>query len=106
MLIGLLAPPRTNPGGPRCVFTTHYTQLLDSLRRNNGVCPLARTDDYKTRVLKHSEAFARDDYRKSDVIVSDAIRGANPKYEDVKRLNRYVVGDGCSSTVFAACRPN
>ena len=53
---------------------------------------LTRTDDYKTRVLKYSEAFARDDYRKSGVIMSNAIRGANPKYEDVRWLNRYVAG--------------
>lgn len=90
MLIGLFTSPRTNPKGAQLVFTTHYTQLLDNLRRNDGVYLLTRGDDYKTRILKYSEAFERDDYRKSDVIMSNTIRGTNPKYEDVKRLNRYV----------------
>lgn len=78
MLIGLFTSPRTNPHGAQLVFTTHYAQLLDSLRRNDGVYLLTRTDDYKTRIIKYSEAFARDDYRKSDVTMSSAIRGANP----------------------------
>lgn len=75
MLIGLFASPRTNPHGARLALTTHYVQLLDCLRRNDGVYLLTRTDDYKTRVLKYSEALARDDHRKGDVLMSSAIRG-------------------------------
>lgn len=89
-IIGLFASPRTNPHGAQLVFTTHYTQILDSLRRNDNIYLFVRGDDYKTRALKLSEQFSRDDFKKSDVIMSNAIRGANPKYEDVKRLNDYV----------------
>lgn len=96
VFIGLFTSPATNPHGAQLVFTTHYTQVLDNLRRGDGIYLLTRDDSFKTRVSKYTDAFPRDDYRKSDVIMSNAIRGTNPKYEDVQRLNRYVaqmVGD-------------
>ena len=101
MLIGVCTSPRTNPKGARLVFMTYHIQLLDCLRGSGGVYLLTRSDDCRTRALKCSEAFARDDYRKSDVIMSNAIRSANPKYEDVKCLDRYVAGlmgdDACGA---------
>ena len=82
MPVGLFVSTRINPKGVRLVFTTYHIHLLDCLRRNDGAYPLTRSDDCGTRALKYSMEFARDDYRKSDVIMSDAICGANPKYGD------------------------
>ena len=90
VVMGLFTSPKTNPRGAQLVFTTHYVQLLDNLQRSDNIYLLTRNDNFKTRALKYSDAFKRDDYKKSEVIMSNTIKGMNPRYEDVERLNAYV----------------
>ena len=90
VIIGLFTSPETNPHGAQLIFTTHYVQLFDSLRRSDGIYLLTRNEDYKTTILKYSDEFPRTDYRRSEIIMSNTIRGMNPKHSDVKRLREYV----------------
>ena len=89
-VIGLFASPVTNPRGAQLVFTTHYPELLDTLHRKDNVYLLVRGEDGRTEAVKYSERIRRIENKKSEVVLSDMIKGSMPRYPDVQALRDYV----------------
>lgn len=89
-VIELFASPVTNPHGAALLFSTHYSELLDVLRRKDNVIVLVRNESFETEVIKYSDRIARIENKKSDVIINNVIKGSMPKYPDVRAMRRYV----------------
>lgn len=91
-VIGLFASPATNPKGATLLFSTHYPELFDYLRRKDNVYILVRNENFKTEIVKYSNRIPRIENKKSDVIISNVIKGSMPKYPDVQAMRDYVCG--------------
>ena len=89
-VIELFASPVTNLHGATLLFSTHYSELLDVLRRKDNVFVLVRDDSFKTELIKYSERINRIENKKSDVIINNVIKGSMPKYPDVQAMREYV----------------
>ncbi len=89
-VIELFASPVTNPHGATLLFSTHYSELLDVLRRKDNVIVLVRNESFETEVIKYSDRIARIENKKSDVIINNVIKGSMPKYPDVRAMRSYV----------------
>ena len=89
-VIELFASPVTNPHGATLLFSTHYSELLDVLRRKDNVFVLVRDDSFKTELIKYSERINRIENKKSDMIINNVIKGSMPKYPDVQAMREYV----------------
>lgn len=90
VILNLFASPVTNPHGAQMIFSTHYPELLDLLRRKDNVYVLTRTNEYKTRVIKYSSVVDRVENKKSEVILHNVIPGSMPSYPDVQAMRDYV----------------
>lgn len=89
-VIELFASPVTNPKGATLLFSTHYPELLDILRRKDNVLILVRDEHYKTEVVKYSDRIGRIENKKSDVVINNVVKGSMPKYPDVQAMRDYV----------------
>ncbi len=89
-VIDLFASPVTNPHGAQLVFTTHYPELLDALHRKDNVYLLVRDAEQRTEVIKYSDRVSRIEVKKSEVVLSDLVRGTMPRYPDVRAMREYV----------------
>ncbi|MBR3315652.1 MAG: ATP-binding protein [Atopobiaceae bacterium] len=91
-VIDLFASPVTNPNGAQLIFTTHYPELLDVPHRKDNVYLLVRDLDNRTEVIKYSDRVSRIENKKSEVVMSDLIKGSMPRYPDVRAMRNYVRG--------------
>lgn len=89
-VIDLFVSPITNPYGAQLVFTTHYPELLDVLHRKDNVYLLVRGEDGHTEAVKYSSRVRRIENKKSEVVLSDLIKGSMPRYPDVQAMREYV----------------
>jgi len=89
-VIELFDSPVTNPRGAQLVFSTHYPEILDSVRRKDAVYVLVRGEDWRTSVVKYADAVNRIENKKSAVINNNIIRGSMPRYPDVQAMREYV----------------
>lgn len=89
-ILNLFASPNTNPNGALLVFTTHYPELLDVLSRKDDLYLLVRGEDGKTRAVKYSDQVKRIENKKSEVVLSNLVRGTNPSYPLVREMREYV----------------
>lgn len=90
VVLDLFASDSTNPRGAVMVFTTHYSQLLDHVRRKDNVYFLARATSGLAEAVKYSDRVKRIENKKSEVFNSNFVRGTAPRYFDVKRLKELV----------------
>ncbi|MDD7112027.1 MAG: hypothetical protein PUH96_08350, partial [Coriobacteriaceae bacterium] len=84
------ASPVTNPKGATLLFSTHYPELLDVLRRKDNVYVLARDPSFLTQTIKYSERIKRIENKKSEVLINNVIKGSMPKYPDVQAMREFV----------------
>ena len=89
-VIELFASPVTNPKGATLLFSTHYPELLDVLRRKDNVYVLARDSSFLTQTIKYSERIKRIENKKSEVLINNVIKGSMPKYPDVQAMREFV----------------
>ena len=89
-VIELFASPVTNPHGAQLVFSTHYPEILDSVRRKDAVYVLVRDEEWRTSVVKYADSINRIENKKSAVINNNIIRGSMPRYPDVQAMRDYV----------------
>lgn len=89
-VIELFASPVTNPKGATLLFSTHYPELLDVLRRKDNVYVLARDASFLTQTIKYSERIKRIENKKSEVLINNVIKGSMPKYPDVQAMREFV----------------
>lgn len=89
-IIQLFASPVTNPRGAQLIFSTHYPELLDDLHRKDSVYLLVRDEEYRTVLVKYSDRVSRIENKKSEVVLSNMVRGTMPRYPDVQTMRNYV----------------
>lgn len=93
VVIGLFVSATTNPHGAQLVFSTHYLEVLDTLRRKDNIYLAIRGDDHHTDLVKYSDKVKRIENKKSDVLFSNIIGGTAPRYTAVAALKNYVAGE-------------
>lgn len=90
VVLDLFASKETNPHGATLVFTTHYPQLLDHVRRKDNIYFLASTYGNGSRVVKYCDQVKRIENKKSEVFISNFVKGTAPRYVDVKSLKTLI----------------
>ncbi len=89
-IIDLFLSASTNPKGAQLIFTTHYPEILDFLPRKDDVYLLVRDADHKTDVVKYSSRVKRIENKKSEVVLSNYIKGTMPDYPGIRDLRSFV----------------
>ena len=89
VILELFKSRQTNPNGACLIFSTHYPELLDLMSRKDNIY-ITRKKNTLLSVSKYSDEFKRNDFKKSDIILSNVLTGTAPKYESIKRLRDYV----------------
>lgn len=90
VIIDLFLSESTNPNGAQLVFTTHYPEILDFLPRKDDVYLLLRDSSHRTQAVKYSSEVKRIENKKSEVVLSNYIKGTMPNYPDIRGLRNYV----------------
>lgn len=90
VVLDLFTSHKTNPSGATLVFTTHYPQLLDHIHRKDNVYFLVRESDSGTCAIKYSDRVKRIENKKSEVFVSNYVKGTAPRYSDVLALKKII----------------
>lgn len=67
-----------NMNNAKLVFTTHYSEFLDDIDRNDQIYIARRLD--KVFLTRYSSTNIRNDLMRSEVFVSDSIHGTTPEY--------------------------
>lgn len=88
-LLRLFLNKRTNPKGAVLIFSTHYTELLDELERNDAVF-ITRSNKGLT-VDNLNTLIKRNDMKKSEVYQSNFLGGTAPKYEALLALQKSII---------------
>lgn len=83
--------------GATLVFTTHYPQLLDHIHRKDNVYFLASTYGNGSKIIKYCTQVKRIENKKSEVFVSNFVKGTAPRYIDVKSLKSLVASEVASN---------
>lgn len=89
-VIELFLSASTNPNGAQLIFTTHYPEILDFLPRKDDVYLLVRDAMHATSIIKYSDRVSRIENKKSEVVLSNYIKGTVPNYPDIRDLRSYV----------------
>lgn len=91
VVLSLFASRETNPKGACLIFSTHYVEILDFgiLNRKDNIY-ITRKRNYLLSATKFSDEFKRNDVKKSEILLSNALTGTAPKYEAIERLRGYV----------------
>lgn len=91
VILDLFNNTESNPNGACLIFTTHYSEILDFIDRKDNIY-LTRKKNGKLSVSKLSNEINRNDIKKSELIISNYLKGTAPKYQQIKTLNDYVCG--------------
>lgn len=91
-LLRLFLNKKTNPKGAVLIFSTHYSELLDELDRNDAVF-ITRSDEGLV-VDNLNDLLNRNDMKKSDVYQSNFLGGTAPKYNALLKLQKSIIQGG------------
>lgn len=89
MILELFEDQDTNPNGACIIFSTHYAEILDFIRRKDNVYVTRKTDGFLS-VNKLSAEFRRNDIKKSDLFLSNCLRGTAPKFRQIQNLKETI----------------
>ena len=89
MILDLFDDPGSNPNGACLIFSTHYAEILDFIRRKDNVY-LTRKTDGALSVSKLSAECRRNDIKKSDLFLSKCLRGTAPKFRQIQNLKEAI----------------
>ena len=91
VILSLFGSTKTNPNGACIIFSTHYVEILDFniLNRKDNIY-ITRKKNFLLSVKKFSDDFKRNDFKKSEIILSNLLTGTAPKYEAIERLRDFV----------------
>lgn len=87
-LIHLFTDRKINTGGAVLVYTTHYSELLDTLDRNDSVYIVSK--DNNIFLKKLSDELKRNDIRRSDQFIKGILSHTAPKYDAEMKLKRVI----------------
>lgn len=86
LLINIFNDDDINVSGATMIFTTHYSEIFDSVDRKDNIYVLIRDEKFTSIALRYSDIINRNDIKKSDILLSNYIDGTSPKYEDITRV--------------------
>ncbi|ERT62237.1 ATP/GTP-binding protein [Peptoniphilus sp. BV3C26] len=90
VFIDLFKDKTINKNGATIVFTTHYPELMDFMNRSDNIYVLRRNKEKKATIELLSDLVERDDLKKSDILLSNYIKGTAPSYENIKHFKDYM----------------
>ncbi|BDR52171.1 hypothetical protein KIM372_00780 [Bombiscardovia nodaiensis] len=92
MILSLFVSRSTNPRGATLVFSTHYPELLDFIKRKDNIYFFRRIKDANHRVqtTKYSDIVKRGELKRSEVFLSNYALGTSPKASEIKAMRRYI----------------
>ena len=88
-LLRLFLDRKTNPKGAVIVFSTHYSELLDVMERNDSVFITRNCAGLTVDNL--NDLLSRNDLKRSEVYESNFLGGTAPKYKSLEALRKSVV---------------
>jgi len=89
MITDIFKDPAINPHGACLIFSTHYAEVLDFIDRKDSIYITRRKDD-GIELANYSQLVNRNDVKKSEVILSNIIKGTAPLYENMRALEDYL----------------
>ena len=90
MIINIFNNKDINKKGACLFFTTHYAEILDTFDRKDNIYVLTRDGDNFTKINRYSNMVKRNELKKSDVILSNYIKGTAPKALSIRALEEYI----------------
>jgi len=89
MILDIFKNVNSNPYGACLIFSTHYSEILDYMDRKDNIYITRRqeTNTYAIELLNYATQVARNDVKKSEVILSNYVKGTAPLYENMKILS-------------------
>ncbi len=90
MIINLFNNKEINKSGACLIFTTHYAEILDSFDRMDNIYILTRSENYFTKIHRYSKMVKRSELKKSEVILSNYVKGSAPKALNIMNLEEYI----------------
>ncbi|EKU71076.1 ATP/GTP-binding protein [Selenomonas sp. F0473] len=92
VIINIFKNPKINPKGACLIFSTHYAELLDFIDRKDSIYVARKVPNAKgcIEILNYAAEIKRNDVKKSDVILSNHIKGTAPLHENIKALEDYL----------------
>lgn len=90
MIIGIFNDEKINKKGACIIFTTHYAEILDSFDRKDNIYVLTRDKKNLTNIQRYSDVVKRNELKKSEVILSNYIKGTAPKALSIRELEEYI----------------
>lgn len=90
MTINIFSNKKINKKGACLIFTTHYAEILDSFDRMDNIYILIRSKNYFTKIHRYSKMVERSELKKSEVILSNYIKGTAPKALNIMNLEEYI----------------
>lgn len=84
--INYFKDPSINLNNAKLIFTSHYSEFLDDLDRNDQIYIARRLD--KISLTRYSSTKMRTDIMRSDVFMSDSIHGTAPEYSAYLALKK------------------
>lgn len=78
-----------NTNGATLIFSTHYSELLDEIDRNDNIYIVRNRGGITTQKL--CEILKRNDIKKSDAFKSDFLEGTVPSYEAYINLKNAII---------------
>ncbi len=90
VFIDLFKDKTLNKNGATIVFTTHYPELMDFMNRSDNIYVLRRNKEKKATIELLSDLVERDDLKKSDILLSNYIKGTAPSYKNIKQFKDYM----------------
>ena len=89
-LLRLFMNKRTNPKGATIIFSTHYPELLDEIKRNDAVFITKRTN--QGLVVKNlNSLLKRNDIKKSEIYQSNYLGGTAPKFSALNAFQKSII---------------
>ena len=84
--INLFLDRKLNPHGAVLIYTTHYSELLDLIPRNDSIYILSK--DKRIRINKFSKSIQRNDISKGDLIMKGIVANSAPSYASENALKK------------------
>lgn len=90
MIISIFNKKDVNKNGATLLFTTHYAEILDTFDRKDNIYVLTRNKDLFSKIQRYSDLIKRNELKKSEVILSNYIKGTAPKASSIIALEEYI----------------
>lgn len=100
-IFNLFKNEKTNPNGATLIFSTHYSELLDEFNRKDNIYITLKDRDNmnQNELVNYSAKVKRNDLKKSEVYLSNYIKGTAPQYTATMQLKKYIKGLANEETV-------